>query len=32
MVYKVGLLTQGNEELIPFAWDIFKRGRDLKLF
>ena len=25
MLYKVGLLTQGNEELIPFAWDIFKR-------
>jgi uncharacterized protein (DUF2235 family) len=25
MLYKVGLLMQGNEELIPFAWDIFKR-------
>ena len=25
MLHKVGLLTQGNEELIPFAWDIFKR-------
>src|SRR5262245_47908342 len=20
MIYKVGLLTQGNEELLPFAW------------
>jgi hypothetical protein len=25
MLYKVGLLGKGNEELIPFAWDIFKR-------
>ena len=25
MITKVGLLTQGNEELIPFAWDIFRR-------
>jgi uncharacterized protein (DUF2235 family) len=25
MIYKVGLLTQGNEELIEFAWDMFKR-------
>ena len=25
MLHKVGLLTQGNEELIPFAWDMFKR-------
>ncbi len=25
MLYKTGLLTQGNEELIPFAWDIFRR-------
>jgi len=24
MLHKVGLLTQGNEELIPFAWDMFK--------
>jgi uncharacterized protein (DUF2235 family) len=29
MVYKVGLLTQGNEELIEFAWDMFK-GEDNK--
>jgi uncharacterized protein (DUF2235 family) len=31
MIYKVGLLTQGNEELIEFAWDIFKRddNRDI---
>src|SRR5262249_15355653 len=32
MIYKVGLLTQGNEELIPFAWDIFKRERDSDLY
>jgi uncharacterized protein (DUF2235 family) len=31
MLYKVGLLTQGNEDLIPFAWDMFKRERDEKL-
>src|SRR5437763_8038046 len=23
MLYKTGLLTSGNEELIPFAWGIF---------
>jgi len=28
MLHKVGLLTQGNEELIPFAWDMFKRPPD----
>src|SRR5215475_2429653 len=32
MLYKVGLLTQGNEELIPFAWDIFKRERDRNVY
>jgi uncharacterized protein (DUF2235 family) len=32
MVYKVGLLTQGNEELIPFAWDMFKREHDPVLY
>lgn len=32
MLYKVGLLTQGNEELIPFAWDIFKREHDPALY
>jgi len=25
MLYKVGLLGRGNEELIEFAWDTFKR-------
>ena len=25
MLFKVGLLGKGNEELIAFAWDIFKR-------
>src|ERR1700758_3517014 len=28
MLYKVGLLTQGNEELIPFAWRMFKHVKD----
>jgi uncharacterized protein (DUF2235 family) len=32
MLYKVGLLTQGNEELIPFAWNTFKRERDVELY
>jgi uncharacterized protein (DUF2235 family) len=31
MLHKVGLLTQGNEELIPFAWDMFKRGKNATL-
>ena len=31
MLYKVGLLSKGNEELIPFAWDIFRKDSDLKL-
>jgi uncharacterized protein (DUF2235 family) len=31
MLYKVGLLTQGNEELIPFAWSTFKHERDLEV-
>ncbi len=31
MLHKVGLLTQGNEELIPFAWDMFKRRQDPEL-
>jgi len=30
MIHKVGLLTQGNEELIPFAWDTFKRSANWK--
>ena len=32
MLHKVGLLTQGNEELIPFAWDMFKRERDKDVY
>jgi uncharacterized protein (DUF2235 family) len=32
MVYKVGLLTQGNEELIPFAWDIYKREYNKEIY
>jgi uncharacterized protein (DUF2235 family) len=26
MLYKVGLLEPGNEELIPFAWSMYLRG------
>lgn len=25
MIHKVGLLSRGNDELIPFAWDTFRR-------
>jgi uncharacterized protein (DUF2235 family) len=32
MLYKVGLLTKGNEELISFAWDTFKNERDKDLY
>lgn len=32
ILYKVGLLTAGNEELLPFAWDMFKRERDIKIY
>jgi len=28
MVHKVGLLTEGNEELIPYAWDMFAKQSD----
>jgi uncharacterized protein (DUF2235 family) len=28
MLHKVGLLTQGNDALIPFAWDKFKNEAD----
>jgi len=31
MLYKVGLLSRGNEELIPFAWDIFQKGGNVDL-
>lgn len=31
MLYKVGLLGRGNEELVPFAWGMFKRERDFEL-
>jgi uncharacterized protein (DUF2235 family) len=31
MLHKVGLLTQGNEELIPFAWDMFRRRNNATL-
>jgi uncharacterized protein (DUF2235 family) len=30
MLYKVGLLTEGNEELIPFAWQMYKRERNYR--
>lgn len=32
MLYKVGLLTPGNEELLPFAWNMFKRERDVEVY
>jgi uncharacterized protein (DUF2235 family) len=32
MVHKVGLLTQGNEELIPFAWDMFAKQTDKTVY
>jgi uncharacterized protein (DUF2235 family) len=32
MLYKVGLLTRGNEELIPFAWRMFKGEHDPVLY
>src|ERR1035437_3175399 len=32
MLYKVGLLTQGNEELLPFAWNMFKQERDRDVY
>lgn len=32
MLYKVGLLSKGNEELVPFAWDMFKKEKDQKLY
>jgi uncharacterized protein (DUF2235 family) len=28
MLCKVGLLAQGNEELLPFAWDMYARERN----
>jgi uncharacterized protein (DUF2235 family) len=31
MLYKVGLLIQGNEELLPFAWNVFKNVKDVNL-
>lgn len=32
MIYKVGLLTQGNEELLPFAWNMFKREKEADIY
>src|SRR5215475_12192259 len=32
MVHKVGLLTQGNDELLPFAWDMFASQSDEKIY
>ena len=32
MLFKVGLLTSGNEELLPFAWTMFKRERDKEVY
>lgn len=30
MLYKVGLLTKGNEELIPFAWRMYRHERNYR--
>lgn len=32
MLYKVGLLSQGNEELLPFAWDMFEHERNPEIY
>lgn len=32
MLNKVGLLTAGNEELLPFAWNTFKKEHDAKIY
>lgn len=32
MLYKVGLLTEGNEELIPFAWEMYKHERNHRTY
>src|ERR1017187_4746208 len=29
MLYKVGLLSKGNEELVPFAWEMFTHKSSL---
>ncbi len=31
MLHKVGLLSAGNDELVPFAWRMFKRRRNAAL-
>jgi len=32
MLHKVGLLLQGNEEMIPFAWDMFKNEKNYQIY
>lgn len=32
MLYKVGLLGAGNEELVPFAWKMFARQMDKDIY
>jgi len=32
MLYKVGLLGTGNEELVPFAWDTFAREMNKDMY
>jgi uncharacterized protein (DUF2235 family) len=32
MLYKVGLLSPGNEEMLSFAWDTFKREKDRDVY
>ena len=32
MLYKVGLLSPGNEEMLTFAWNMFKRERNRDIY
>src|SRR5881628_3481381 len=32
MLFKVGLLSAGNEELVPFAWDVYNRQGDKEIY
>ncbi|KAL4813604.1 hypothetical protein BDW67DRAFT_177737 [Aspergillus spinulosporus] len=29
MIHNIGLLSRGNEEMVPFAWDTFSQDREL---
>ena len=32
MIHKVGLLSEGNEEMIPFAWDMFMKESEPTIY